>query len=351
MNAQDAPEPEPAPPADAGASPEPAAQAPARRNPLAIAALISSLLGLGILAVALAVTALAQIVRRHEKGEREKGTALAFSAIAVSAAWLIALSLVMAYGPRLHRTGGTGRVAVARLNTGECFIGLEKTAADRLVTVLPCTRPHDGEIAAQASLSDDDTYPGDQGLSDEAEKVCTARFNFLAQSRYLDDLDEFIDEPTPSNWLRGDRHVTCAVLYRGGTPLSEPLAATVDIHRKPVGALVAGDCLAKWDAEASMVSPVSCSQPHEIEVYATADLFELRLGSNPFAYPGKKALARKAAHACGEHAEQVFGGHPPAGGVLDFMAPSAEKWGAGLPSVICVVKARNGMLTRTVVTK
>lgn len=36
---------------------------------------------------------------------------------------------------------------------------------------------------------------------------------------------------------------------------------------------------------------------------------------------------------------------------LAIAAPSAEKWGAGLPSVTRVVKARNGMLTRTVVTK
>lgn len=127
---------------------------------------------------------------------REKGVALAFTAIAVAAAWLVAVSLAMTHRPD-HRADRGGRVPVARLKTGECFTGLEKTAADRLVTVLPCTRPHDGEIAAQASLPDDDAYPGDEGISEEAQKVCTARFNFLAQSRYLDDLDDYVDEPTP----------------------------------------------------------------------------------------------------------------------------------------------------------
>jgi hypothetical protein len=186
VNPQDPPAAEPAPPAPgAGTSAGPTAQAPARTNRVAIAALVTDVAGLVLFAVGFAVTAPVQTRRRHKKGK-----ALAISALAASPAWLAAM-VVIGF---LTVPGSTesadpvrkyGEPQVSTRKVGDCFTGFARGVMRIFAIGTPCTH-------------------------------CTARaaalFGFRPRNHVL--ATEF---PTDRlEWARGQRHAICLLQAEHG---------------------------------------------------------------------------------------------------------------------------------------
>ncbi|KAB2386386.1 septum formation family protein [Actinomadura montaniterrae] len=284
---------------------------------------------------------------------------MAVGGLTASLVWVAvgAVIAVMLVSPDGGDSGGNGRgheTVLSRLKAGDCFAGFRKGAADVAVTALPCTRPHDGEVVAQAGLPDDDAYPGDKGLAGEATKVCTDRLAFLVKSRYYEDLDVYLDKPDEAAWRAGDRHVTCVMRYGGTGKLASPLAATLDPARKTLQEFEAGDCFAEWKDADAAARAVPCTEPHKVQVYAAFDLPWEGLATSgvPWAYPGKKIIDANASRGCRKRAAKAFAPHArPAGVRTDFVGPSAKAWYFGVQKVICLLRADKGTLKKSVLGK
>lgn len=341
--------------ADAPAPMVEASQGPERRvSGWAKAALVAGLVGLAPLAVGFAVAAFMQVRRR---GGRYRG--MAVGGLVASAVWVVvgAVIAVMLFSPGGGDSGGDGKgreTVLSRLKAGDCFAGFRKEAMDVAVTALPCTRPHDGEVVAQAALPDDDAYPGDKGLAGEATKVCTDRLAFLVKSRYYEDLDVYLDKPDQAAWRAGDRHVTCVMRYSGTGTLASPLVATLDPARKTLQEFEAGDCFTEWKGAEAAARAVPCTEPHKVQVYAAFDLPWEGLATSgvSWAYPGKKIIDENASRGCRKRAAKAFTTHVrPAGVRTDFVGPSAKAWYFGVQKVICLLRADKGTLKRSVLGK
>lgn len=325
-----------------------------RTNGWAKGALVAGVVGLAPLAVGFAVAAFVQTGRRGEKGR-----GMAVGGLAASVVWIavgaVVGAMLLSPGDGASGDGGKGRATVlSRLQAGDCFAGFRKSATDVAVTALPCTRPHDGEVVAQAALPDDAEYPGDKKSAGEATKVCTDRLAFLVKSRYYEDLDVYLDKPDQAAWRAGDRHVTCVMRYGGAGSLAAPLAATLDPAKKTLQEFEAGDCFADWKGADAAARAVPCTEPHKVQVYAAFDLPWEGLATSgvSWAYPGKKIIDENAARGCRRRAAKAFAGHArPAEVRTDFVGPSAKAWYFGVQKVICLLRADKGTLKRSVLGK
>ncbi|MFB4304098.1 septum formation family protein [Actinomadura sp. NTSP31] len=311
-----------------------------RTNRFAIAALVTGLLGLAVIAIGFAITALVQTGRRGEKG---KG--LAIGALAASTAWIIALTTVAAtfaaqgsHGGAAT-AGGNGKPRVSTLQVGDCFDEFEEDLNSIYVNVTSCIGPHEGEIGAAIPMPIR-PYPGDTALLAEATKQCRDHTQYLMANRYSAHLELHIDRPRRKEWEHGDRLVTCVLRYTG----KEELSATLGSEHwgpKAYGALAPGDCIKKWRFNAT-ISVVACTEKHEEEVYAAFDL------SGGDSYPPLRALEAKVARGCAEQAHEVFGSDPPKHVLPDVSFPSEESWGYGDRLVICMFKGAGGPLRHSV---
>ena len=88
--------------------------------------------------------------------------------------------------------------------------------------VVPCTESHDGEVTGVYQAVGG-SYPGEDAITDEAERRCAdfAPDNLTSTSR--DDLSIYFIYPRSANWAVGDREVQCLVV--GEQPLTQRLAA------------------------------------------------------------------------------------------------------------------------------
>ncbi|MEU8796819.1 septum formation family protein [Spirillospora sp. NPDC048819] len=307
-----------------------------RTNRLAIAALVTGLLGLVLLAVGLAIAALIQAGRRGETG---KG--LAVGGLVASAVWTVAGavavvaflgSLVSAERDGFGNVTDKDKVLAAMLRVGDCFNGFEGDRIAPLVTALPCTQPHEGEAVAKLQLSGDE-YPGDGEIRSQANDACDRKTLQLWKSRYARDLVAYNITPTRSTWDTGDRELFCLLRYTGSGTLTSPLAQTLDPDLRFWYELAPGDCLGKWDEEAWAQRLLSCTEPHWNLVFAT---FTLKAGP----YPGQKAADRKAERGCEKRWQTVFRGHPSPD-LIGWSFPEKSEWDTGHRTIVCFGKSED----------
>ncbi|MFB4308068.1 septum formation family protein [Actinomadura sp. GTD37] len=314
---------------------------PARTNRLAIAALVTGLLGLLPLAAGFGIAALVQAGRRGEKG---KG--LAIGGLAASAVWVVAGvvaatavagSLLTVERDESGHVSRSDRVLPGLLRVGDCFTGFNGDARTSLVTALPCTQPHEGELAAKLRLPDG-PYPGEKEVFELANQACSQRLIDLEKSRYSEHLQPYAAAPGRTAWRSGDREVLCLIQIEGAGKITLPLAQTLDPNLKLWYELVRGDCLGKWDGEAMAQRTLSCTEEHWSEVYA---VFELKDGP----YPGTGKADRRAEDGCDDRYDRAFrGGRTP--DLVMRVPPAKEDWTAGVRTVVCLGESEDRPLKK-----
>ncbi|WP_250404768.1 DUF4190 domain-containing protein [Streptomyces cellostaticus] len=185
---------------------------PAPVNGLAITSLVFGLLcclpGLGLV---FGLIALRQVRRRGERG-----TALAVTGSVLSGIGLALWALMLATGGASSFWEGVKEGARdgadASLVTGECFDspGGTLSGGAGVVTGVPCSGEHDGEVFASFRLRDGG-YPGDGSVTDTADERCYGlRYTYAMDAWAVpDDVDVYYFTPTARSWSAGDREVTC----------------------------------------------------------------------------------------------------------------------------------------------
>ncbi|XRQ03117.1 septum formation family protein [Actinomadura welshii] len=334
----------PAPPPH-GSGPRPPA-APARTNRLAIAALITGLLGLVPIAVAFAVAGLVQAGRR-----REKGSGLAAGGLAASVAWAVACAVALAAsgGSLLAAEDGSdsarpdGRVRLSTLKTGDCFTAEVHDSADPFVDPSPCDHPHNGEVTAKVALPSG-PYPGRRELSERARKACKEHVPSNVQ-RAGDDFEPRPDLPDESTWSDGKREVTCTLLYVGESSLTTALANGLPLARGGAGYLLKqGDCIEEWNGRSYGQPIVECTREHEFQVLAVYEM-------PPGRYPGVEELENRAAEECARRAVKTWPGGTAPPDLIGpaVVVPTEDDWQWDVRQVVCLVEGKNGPLKRSVV--
>lgn len=113
---------------------------------------------------------------------------------------------------------------VFTLHVGDC---LNDAAAKDEVSSVPtvdCALPHDTEVYDTITVQDD-SYPGDDALSKEADDACLAAFPAFAGIAYDDsNLDYSSYYPSESSWQQKDRTVSCIILSLD--PEGDPIQTT-----------------------------------------------------------------------------------------------------------------------------
>ncbi|WP_396454436.1 septum formation family protein [Actinomadura sp.] len=320
------------PPGDA---PEPGRR---RTNRLAIASLVTGLLGLVLFAVGFAVAALVQTRRRGEKGR-----GLAAAGIAASAAWITAIAVVVVAGvPRGGDDPGLasdyGQPRASALKPGTCFVGFEEKSVAVFLRAAPCKGAHEGEIAGRAALPER-PFPGDGEVAAEAGKLCRDRTAFLEKTGRAEEFRLYTDRPDKEMWERGDRTVTCVVRFIGSGYLT---VALEDVAKEPrdYNDLVPGDCVKEWDATGA-VSVVDCTEPHKIQVFAVFDLKGDTL-------PSTAEMDDRAARGCAARARKIWGSRPlPENVEPSYARPNPTAWELDERQVVCMFEAVRGSLTRS----
>ena len=216
--------------ADAGATtmvldPEPDSQAaesdsdeePGRepgREPvskLAILALLASVLALVPIAVACAVAALTGIRRTGRRGH-----GMAMAALLISAAWVIAAVAVGTVGVLTHGfkkpvTIKYHESAVFKLQEGDCVNMLN----GQVVTVLPCSTPHEAEVFATFTLPAS-AWPGTAAVRQRASSGCESRLTGYINPQLAISLAQSYVFPNKVAWTAGTRTVICEVRAASG---------------------------------------------------------------------------------------------------------------------------------------
>jgi len=188
-----------------------------RTNPLAIAALVTGLIGcISLVGAVLGVIALRQINQRGEKG---KGMAIA--GIVLFVVWSILSIIGVALSKGSDSGSGAGAkptptstkpkdVGVTKMKVGDCIN--DSAAADEeveSVKVVPCNQPHDGEVLANFKIRGM-ILPSEAQVQAQAKSGCHRLADpRLQRDPAVDNLALSWYYPDAQNWRAGDHMVTC----------------------------------------------------------------------------------------------------------------------------------------------
>ncbi|MGV9417498.1 DUF4190 domain-containing protein [Streptomyces sp. NPDC003674] len=185
---------------------------PAPVNGLAITSMVFGVLcclpGVGLV---FGLIALRQIRRRGERG-----TGLAVGGSVLSGIGLALWALMLATGGASsfweEVKQGARDGADASLVKGDCFDSPSGalSGGTEVVTGVPCSGEHDGEVFATFRLRDG-RYPGDASVRGTADERCHGLRDSYAMDAWAvpDDVDVYYLMPTEGSWAAGDREVTC----------------------------------------------------------------------------------------------------------------------------------------------
>ena len=169
------------------------------------------MLALVPIAVACAVAALTGIRRTGRRGH-----GMAMAALFVSAAWVIAAVAVGTVGVLTHGfkkpvTIKYHESAVFKLQEGDCVNMLN----GQVVTVLPCTTPHEAEVFATFTLPAS-AWPGTAAVRQRASSGCESRLTGYINPQLAISLAQSYVFPNKVAWTAGTRTVICEVRAASG---------------------------------------------------------------------------------------------------------------------------------------
>ncbi len=151
-------------------------------------------------------------------------------------------------------------------------------------------------------------------------------------------------EDEPPDWLV-DRALPTTTTAAPTTTTTPPTTEPTVGREEAAIDLVPGSCLREAGAfvgevtnEVTMVAVVPCRVPHQVEVFARADV-----GGPDAAYPGPRVLRRQAQERC-QDAFRPYVRKPWTASALEIAAlwPSPQTWRAGDRTVVCALFRANG---------
>lgn len=100
------------------------------------------------------------------------------------------------------------------IRVGDCFNDPMVEDGELFVDIalVSCSKPHDEEAYFAVDMTESD-YPGDEAITDFAQKTCLPEFfNFIgADESYEGSLDFGYFFPSDGSWDEGDREILCYV--------------------------------------------------------------------------------------------------------------------------------------------
>jgi hypothetical protein len=173
---------------------------------LAIVALVTGLVALVPIAVASGFAALAGIRRTGSRGH-----GMAMAGLFLSAAWVVVGAAIGTVGVLTHGfhkpvTVKYQESAVFKLREGDCVDSPNGT----LVSVLPCSTPHEAEVFATFALPGS-RWPGTAAIASEASSGCVSRLTAYLNPQLAISLSQSFVYPNQVAWTGGTRTVICEV--------------------------------------------------------------------------------------------------------------------------------------------
>ncbi|WP_229680008.1 septum formation family protein [Saccharopolyspora thermophila] len=262
-------------------------------------------------------------------------------------ALVILVISVLTWPSRNSGVGGSGRVGSAPAPqvvfdapAGTCLNWTEPDATD--ISQVTCAEPHLFEVTGKTDLRAE--------FGDGAPFPNTEQWQQLKQQRCIDVSRQFLANrfdpygrfsvgaftPSEEGWEAGDRTLHCGLQQPGPSGKlyrTTGSAASVDqSNTYEVGRCLGINGTAVWD-------PVSCDQPHAVEITGLVDLGE----QFPGGYPPEPDQDGFLATRCADLTAQ-YAGAPTAArdkGLVTYWDTLAqESWDAGSRKVNCKVSAQ-----------
>jgi len=187
--------------------------APPPREPLALWSLITGVLGLGPVALGLALGARRRIARH---GRRGRGLAVAgvvlgiVGTLGVGGVTVVAALDAAAHRPLPPDVAGPRRAHAVQLVTGNCLATLPADGPVDTVDVVPCDGPHTARVVTEYDFAAGSSWPG-QDTADAA----VARACVLTPDEVAAGATAVTWAPTREGWARGDRTGLCLAVTPG----------------------------------------------------------------------------------------------------------------------------------------
>ncbi|WP_143448059.1 DUF4190 domain-containing protein [Kineosporia sp. R_H_3] len=202
-----------------------------RTSKIAVAALVTGIVGLVPVSVPLGIAGLVRTKRPGVGGRR-----LALTGLALSGLWTVAVVAVLVFAvflgqqltsPSGDTAGDPAAVAAqdgltksgAEVEQGDCLLAWDATTltadADPDVVAVDCTNPHQaqafGEVDLSDTYADGAAYPGPAALVTSSEEGCRLQApTALVESATTMPLSGI--PPTAADWAEGSRTVLCLVV-------------------------------------------------------------------------------------------------------------------------------------------
>ena len=229
------------------------------------------------------------------------------------------------------------RVALRTYHVGECVTLPPESASSTKTKTVACTKPHDLEIAGQATVGADVVdYP-----STDEWKVLITQLCDPVVAQYLggtiDPRGRFLTKaihPLQTMWdLTTPHSLDCAVATRPQRQvdfdhpprLTGAARGATQTFTFPVGSCI------PIPASGGIALPVECSEPHSFEVTGVADI-----AGRIDHLPGAHELDAFLGPTCSTFAVQYLG-HPLDGDLTSWLTIGDQSWNAGRRQMECLV--------------
>ena len=196
---------------------------------LAIVALVTGLVALVPISVASGVASLIGI-RRAGRG----GHGMAMAGLFLSAAWVVIAAAIGTVGLLTHGFHKPVLIkyreaAVFSLHQGDCV----DSPNGQLVSVLPCSTPHEAEVFATFALPAA-RWPGTAAIAGEASSGCGSRLDGYLNPQLAISLSQSFVYPNQVAWTAGTRTVICEVRASSGQLTGSVRGATLNDFYRPL---------------------------------------------------------------------------------------------------------------------
>jgi hypothetical protein len=235
---------------------------------------------------------------------------------------------------------GAPSAVVADFKVGDCLVWNDRATAPGDARVVACDQEHVIEITGSIVLADQaSAYPSPSQWATLVHSRCLD----LAETAYgakLDPEGRFTPggiPPVENDWARGDRKLWCGIKANW---VDRPVQTSSDVNQMTpfTGAAKgqeqywvykAGDCLGGVTR-----NPVSCTDPHELEVVG-----ETTLTDRPTvpAVDDVKSWQTLVGTTCDRQVRTYLGKAPKAPWESSYVAITPESWAAGKRNVTCIV--------------